>query len=522
MYQVESRASRASRRSQGPHADRDARDPGPLQHPPTPADTRSGDAAGQAPAPATARGGATDGTRATVRDSSWRTYTPAIGVAVAPLLVYVVATRVTTARSLTFFLILLPVVLGVVGVGAHVLSAGVHRQLRLTDPGREIGQLRARVERLSQCLVHLNVFAEALSDTPDVQTLLARLVPMVERTFDADWSTLHMIADEGNVKAIGALHGSHDPATVALNHVIAHGQPVCIPHPQGQHSPLPVDLSSGLGSLVAVPLVAGGRVTGALAVGTHEQREFSQRETSILSTIAAQIAIAVESATTYRRLESSYLATVSALASAMEANDEYTADHAEIIAKMAIEVGGELGLDDSELRQLRHAGLLHDIGKIGIPDPVLHKGGALSTEEAATMAKHTVIGERILSQVDHLRSVAPLVRAAHERWDGRGYPDGLEGDAIPLASRIVFVCDAFHAMTSDRPYRRALSAAEALEELRAQAGRQFDPRIVEAFARILPAIAGQLEPSSTRSHASFATASSLAPSGEHPRSCPLP
>ncbi len=441
--------------------------------------------------------------RATARDSSWRTYIVAlIGVAVAALLVYAAATYVTTARSLTSSLILLSVALGVAGASRHRLAAAVHHRRRHPEPGGEIEELKTQVERLSECLIHLNVFADTLADTPDVQTLLTRLIPMVERTFDADWSTLHMLAEHGNVKVVGAPHGTHDAATVALGYVIAHAQPVCIPHPQGQPSPLSADISVDPGSLLAVPLVTSGRVTGALAVGTHERREFSQRDTSILSTIAAQIAVAVENAATYRKLEDSYLATISALASAMEASDEYTADHADTIASMAVDVGTELGLDDAELRQLRHTGLLHDIGKIGIPDPVLHKSGALSTAEAAKMAEHTIIGERILSHAECLRPVAPLVRAAHERWDGLGYPDGLEGEAIPLASRIVFVCDAFHAMTSDRPYRQALTAAEALDELRAQAGRQFDPRIVEAFARILPTLATQLEPAPALRHAS--------------------
>jgi HD-GYP domain-containing protein (c-di-GMP phosphodiesterase class II) len=161
---------------------------------------------------------------------------------------------------------------------------------------------------------------------------------------------------------------------------------------------------------------------------------------------------------------------------------------------MAVVVGAELGFDEAELRRLRCAGLLHDIGKIGVPQPVLHKNAALSPGDAARMADHTIIGERIVSQAEYLRPVAPLVRASHERWDGHGYPDGLAGEEIPLASRIVFVCDAFHAMTSDRPYRRALPVTEALDELQAQAGRQFDPRVVDAFVRVLPRLIAEPEP----------------------------
>lgn len=426
----------------------------------------------------------TTGARRTAAHLLPTTYLSALaGAGVAAVVAYVVAGPLTSSSVL-----LLIASVGLAGASAYGVSAATLRRTRPAARGPAIEDLSARVDSLSQCLVHLNVFGETLADTPDVQTLLARMVPMVERTFDADWGLLHLLDDDGSGRVVGANDAVPPLAAVAVRHVLATAQPVCVPHPQGQTSPLDAELgaASGSGSLVAVPLVSAGRVTGALAVGTRERREYTQLDTSVLSTIAAQIAVAVENAATYRKLEDSYLATVSALASAMEASDEYTADHAETIARMAVEVGGQLGLDETELRQLHYAGLLHDIGKIGVPDPVLNKEGILTPGEAARMAEHTVIGERIVAQADYLRPVAPLVRAAHERWDGRGYPDGLAGENIPLASRIVFVCDAFHAMTSDRPYRRAMTVADAVTELRAQSGRQFDPRVVAAFAQALP------------------------------------
>ena len=409
-----------------------------------------------------------------------------------PVVVYACLASLTSAQTTT----LLVVVVGLTAASASALGIATGSRSGRSDPGAEIDELSDRVESLSQCLVYLNVFGETLADTPDVQTLLARMIPMVERTFAADWSRLHLLADDGGVSVVGARDGVPASAAVALRHVLASAQPVCLPHPQGETSPLApiIAVDDGTGSLMAVPLVCGGRVTGALAVGARERREFSQRDTGVLSTIAAQIAVSVENAANYRKLEESYLATISALASAMEANDEYTADHAETIARMAVVVGAELGLDEADLRRLRCAGLLHDIGKIGVPQPVLHKNAALSPADVARMAEHTIIGARIVSQAEYLRPVAPLVRASHERWDGHGYPDGLAGEEIPLASRIVFVCDAFHAMTSDRPYRRALPVTEALDELQAQAGRQFDPRVVDAFVRVLPRLIAAPEP----------------------------
>jgi len=197
-------------------------------------------------------------------------------------------------------------------------------------------------------------------------------------------------------------------------------------------------------------------------------------------------AVALENAQNYGKLENMYLETVRALAAAIEAKDHYTAEHGDMLASMAIAVGRRLGLDDRALRDVQYAAVLHDIGKIGIPGAILNKPDKLTDEEFAVMAEHTIIGERIISAIDYLAPIGKAIRAAHERWDGRGYPDGLAGEAIPRPSRILFVCDAFHAMTSDRPYRRAMRHEDALEELRRNAGAQFDPEVVEAFLEVWP------------------------------------
>jgi diguanylate cyclase (GGDEF)-like protein len=154
-------------------------------------------------------------------------------------------------------------------------------------------------------------------------------------------------------------------------------------------------------------------------------------------------------------------------------------------AELAIALGRELGMSGEELDDVAHAAELHDVGKIAIPDAILEKAGTLDENEWAFMRRHTIIGERILAAAPSLRAVAKLVRSSHERWDGSGYPDRLKGQEIPLGARVVAVCDAFDAMTTNRPYRRRIGEPDALAELVACAGTQFDPEVVEAFARVL-------------------------------------
>jgi HD-GYP domain-containing protein (c-di-GMP phosphodiesterase class II) len=154
-------------------------------------------------------------------------------------------------------------------------------------------------------------------------------------------------------------------------------------------------------------------------------------------------------------------------------------------ADLAIAVARELDMHGEELDDVAHAAELHDVGKIAIPDAILEKAGPLDENEWAFMRRHTIIGERILSAAPALRSVAKLVRSSHERWDGGGYPDALAGQEIPLGARVVAVCDAFDAMTSNRPYRNRVDEPAALAELEACAGTQFDPAVVRAFVRVL-------------------------------------
>jgi diguanylate cyclase (GGDEF)-like protein len=180
-------------------------------------------------------------------------------------------------------------------------------------------------------------------------------------------------------------------------------------------------------------------------------------------------------------------AAVQALAAAIEARDNYTHGHSEQVVRLATGVAMLLGLTADAVERVGHGALLHDVGKLAIPPEILHKDGALDDAEWRVMAEHPVIGEGILRRLPQLAPLAPIVRHEHEHWDGTGYPDGLAGPQIPIGSRIILACDAYAAMTTERPYRRALGQADAVAELSARAGTQFDPTVVDALLDLLGA-----------------------------------
>jgi HD-GYP domain-containing protein (c-di-GMP phosphodiesterase class II) len=187
-------------------------------------------------------------------------------------------------------------------------------------------------------------------------------------------------------------------------------------------------------------------------------------------------------------LSHAYRGTAMLLGDVVEADDAYTGSHSRDVVSLSVSVADALGLDARGRRDTEFVALLHDVGKIRIPNEIINKPGPLTPEERALIETHTVVGEEMLERVGGvLGNVGSLVRSCHERYDGGGYPDGLAGDAIPLVARIVCACDAFNAMTTDRPYRAGRSQAEAVAELRRCAGTQFDPSVVEALVRVVEA-----------------------------------
>ena len=237
----------------------------------------------------------------------------------------------------------------------------------------------------------------------------------------------------------------------------------------------------GYVSAAALPIVLHGKLMATLSVGYEQERDFSADDLASLERLADQASVAIANARQRESLERLAYDAAIALTDAIESRDPYTGDHCSRLARYAVATGAALGLSHPEIEVIRLGAALHDVGKIVVPDKILKKPGKLTPAEYAVIKQHCYSGGQICKRVAFLRAVYPIVYHPHEQFDGRGYPDGIAGNRIPLGARIVAVVDAFDAMTSDRPYRKAMPEEEAEAILRDGAGSQWDPQVVDAF-----------------------------------------
>lgn len=239
-------------------------------------------------------------------------------------------------------------------------------------------------------------------------------------------------------------------------------------------------------SFISAPLIVKNQAIGVINVNNKKNKEvFKQEDLDLLQEIAIQAAIAIENARLYTNTQELYMRAVMALTLAIDAKDLYTKAHSEHVTQYAVSIAKELNLEFSEIEQIKQACQLHDLGKIGVPDHILTKPGKLSPEEWEEMRLHPIKSADILRPLTFLDGVIDLVEQHHERYDGEGYPFNLKGEQIRLGARIMAVADAYDAMITERPYRKAMSKDEAVAELKKCSGTQFDPKTVEAFLRIL-------------------------------------
>jgi len=235
--------------------------------------------------------------------------------------------------------------------------------------------------------------------------------------------------------------------------------------------------------MVCVPVKTKDKVLGVLEAINRKNGIFDEGDKEALIALANQVAIAIENANLYQELREVFYGTAQALAETIEKRDPYTGGHTKRVMNYSIAIGKAMGLSKKEIENLRLAAILHDVGKIGVRDNILLKEDKLDPEELEKMNMHPQYGADILSHVKKLRDIIPGVRGHHERIDGKGYPDNLRDGDIPTIARIIAVADTFDAMTTDRPYRKAMSSEAAFEELRKNSGIQFDKDVVGAFIR---------------------------------------
>jgi len=342
--------------------------------------------------------------------------------------------------------------------------------------------------------VSLYKISEAMGSTIRLDFLLNLILETAIKELDADMASF-LLVDEKSSKVIpkaslgvpeelrgsGILTGQDDIS----KWVIKYGRPRVIDKEEsrdqiGRHS-----LKKCIRSAIVHPLMAKGKVIGILVLIRSQEQvsPFTPGQLQSLSIIASKAASAIENSMLYEELKESYLQTLTALANAVEARDIYTRGHTERVCMMAQSLATEMGWEEEKLWEVKMGGILHDIGKLGVPDAILNKSETLTFEEFEAMKQHPICGSKILEGIPFLAPAVPYVLYHHERFDGKGYPYGLRKDQIPLQGRLMAVVDTFDAMTSDRPYRKAKTFKQALDEIRDCADTQFDPEMAELFLK---------------------------------------
>ena len=362
-------------------------------------------------------------------------------------------------------------------------------------PGGPIGPLRA--EHLTPALEVIEA-AQSLAALDDVAEMLAALARHLTDVLDTDACLISAVDSELGVVRNRAgfarlpSHWERTPSEHKISEyprtaeVLETGEPyACTLDSEADPAEARWLVELGYHSLLMLVLPVDDEPYALIEVYDRTRRVFADAEVRLSQALAVEAGRVIARARMQERLEDAYFATLGTLAAALEAKDAYTNDHASQIADLAGAVCDQLDIAPAESRIIRLGALLHDIGKIGIPEAILRKDGPLDDDEWAIMHEHPTIGARILEPVPYFADLVPLVSASHERYDGTGYPDGLAGDRIPLGSRVIAVCDAFHAMTEDRVYRKAMPVHESIAEIARCSGTQFDPRCVDALLSVV-------------------------------------
>ena len=364
-------------------------------------------------------------------------------------------------------------------------------------PGKEA--MKSRVSRLQHKIKRLETLIDTsmvFSGILDIDELLDTVMQKAEEVMDAEASSVFRIDERRKdlyfITARGEKGKEAKEIRVPMGKgivgwVAKHGKPLLVPDVRKDRRWFRgVDEKTKwvTRSIVAVPLIVKGKVIGVAEVLNKKRgRHFDKGDLELFAALGNQIAIAVENASLYSDLDNLFLSSIRAIVEAVDAKDPYTRGHSGRVVEYALMIGRAVTHNKDKLKEIEISSILHDVGKIGIPDRILGKPGRLTRREERYMERHPEFSAAIIEPIEMLKKLTANILHHHERLDGHGYPSGLKDKEIPFVARIICVADAFDAMTTDRPYRRRKSRRAAFQELKRHSGTQFDERLVGILIR---------------------------------------
>lgn len=380
--------------------------------------------------------------------------------------------------------------LDILAAMANVASIAIQNARLFDDAQRQLQKL--------QTLHNIDV---AISASIDLKVTLNILLEQITLQLNVDAADVLLLPLESNFLEFTAGRGFRATGIKSINYRLGQGfagrvalerKPLHMVELSTSGEIDPLLQNEDFASYYGIPLVAKGQMKGVLEIFHRSPLELEQEWLNFLDALATQAAIAIDNATLFRDLQRSnlelvlaYDTTLEGWAKALELRDMETEGHGRRVTELAVRMARALGISEEEITHVRRGALLHDIGKMGIPDRILQKPGPLDEQEMQIMRQHVTYAHEWLSPISFLAKALDIPMYHHERWDGTGYPHGLKGERIPLAARIFAIIDVWDALTSDRPYRAAWSEDEALQYIREGAGSHFDPEIVELFTRMI-------------------------------------
>ena len=357
----------------------------------------------------------------------------------------------------------------------------------------DVHRMLEKMERLMEINITLN---STLQLNQVLDLIIAKAIEMLEceagsiLLYDKEQGCLHFTASTSADSR--TLAGIPVPLTDSLaGTIFSQNLPVVVKNVNKDirhNSSVDAQINFRTHSLLGVPMRIQDRTTGVLEALNKKQGMFTEEDVKILTAIASQAAVAIENAQLVQALQESYESTLEGWAAALDLRDKETEGHSQRVTWLAVELARAIGVSQEALIYLRQGALLHDIGKMGIPDRILHKHGPLTDREKAIMHQHPANAYHMLYPIAYLRYALDIPYCHHEKWDGSGYPRGLKGEEIPLAARIFSIVDVWDALRSDRPYRKAWSVKKTVAYIESQAGKFFDPKLVKSFVRAIPSI----------------------------------